>query len=147
MIGIDHIHGCMLFYFINTLIVDKLKKRLGEGGFSGVFLVEKETTKEIKVIKLIHLGKRNSAEYENKLKAYKRDLTIGLTVDKRNGFLIRYTEVFEENEFYGIVMEYCSKGDLQKVLDSGKVFTKEVLFRETLLLFYFRKFFELQLIY
>jgi serine/threonine protein kinase len=45
---------------------------------------------------------------------------------KKCKFLLSYKEVFEEGDYFFIVMEYCSGGDLQNKLDSGQKFTKNV---------------------
>jgi serine/threonine protein kinase len=57
-----------------------------------------------------------------------------MSVSKKCKFLVSYKEIFEENDIFFLVMEYCSGGDLEHQLNLGRVFTSEVL---SILLFYF----------
>jgi serine/threonine protein kinase len=55
-----------------------------------------------------------------------KEMKVGLTVAKESKFLISYSEIFEWGDYFCIKMEYCNGGDLQSVLDEGKIFTEEV---------------------
>jgi serine/threonine protein kinase len=92
-----------------------------------VYLVEKPDTAEKNlIIKFTPLGLKGSKHYEEKLKLIRCDMAINNTVNKNNPYLMQYVEVFEERGYYCIVMEYCSRGSLQSVLDNGKIFNEEV---------------------
>jgi serine/threonine protein kinase len=109
-----------------NLYLDLLKKEIGIGDSSQIFLGEKQNTQELRVLKIYHLGKPGTEKYKRNLQSYKRDLTVGLTIEKGNSFLIRYIEGFEEGEYYCIIMEYCSEGDLEELLKKKIKFSEKV---------------------
>jgi NIMA (never in mitosis gene a)-related kinase len=113
---------------MNYLCLDELKKELGSGGFGTVYLVEKKETHGEWVIKFVALGDKKTTNYKEKLKSIERDLTVGTTIGRNSPFLMKYIETFEEGGYYCIVMEYCTGGDLQSLLDKKKIFTESVYF-------------------
>jgi serine/threonine protein kinase len=78
------------------------------------------------VIKFIRLGEKGTLEYDEKLKSLQRDLSVGTTIGRKRSFFMKYSETFEEGGYFCIVMEYCSGGDLQSLLNKGYKFTKKV---------------------
>jgi serine/threonine protein kinase len=60
------------------------------------------------------------------MKELNSEFHVGMTLCGENEFMIHYKEILEHENFKVIIMEFCSGGDLQKQLDSGKLFTEEV---------------------
>jgi serine/threonine protein kinase len=110
-----------------------LKKELGCGSFGCVYLVEKKSSiseQKMKdwVIKIIDISKKGTNNYEERLKSLQRDLSVGTIVAQKSTFLMKYIETFEDSGYFCIVMEYCSEGDLQLLLDKKYEFTQKVFF-------------------
>jgi serine/threonine protein kinase len=113
----DIINGCLpLFCFYNfCLFLDLIKDEIA----NLVFVVEKQFTKEIFIMKMINIGKEGSeqrTETQKKITQMNASMMIG----QECPFLVRYWEMFYYKHFCCLIMEYCEEGDLQKQLDSGK---------------------------
>jgi serine/threonine protein kinase len=107
-----------LIYFL-----DILRKQFG---LKTIYVVEKEATKELFVMKMINIGQENSEERIKARKEIAAEINIGLTLGQESPFLVRYLETFYHENFCCLIMEYCELGDLQKELDSGKQFEEPV---------------------
>jgi serine/threonine protein kinase len=103
----------LIFFFF----FDILKKQFGQ---KTVFLVEKELTKELFVMKMINIGQENSEERKNVQKEIAAEINIGLTLGRECPFLVRYLEMLSYENFCCLIMEYCELENLQQELDSGK---------------------------
>jgi serine/threonine protein kinase len=92
----------VLLYFI----LDHLKKKIGRGSFGEVFLAE-DVKGNIYAIKKIRINKWMSREME-----------IAKMIGSKHGCngVIRFFDSFQKDENYYIIMEYCEKGSLSKVI-------------------------------
>jgi hypothetical protein len=90
--------------------------------------VEKESTKELFVMKIINIGPEGSEARSKAQKEIIAETNIGLTFGHGCQFLIQYVETFYYYNFFCILMEYCELGDLQKELNSGKQYDEPVFF-------------------
>jgi NIMA (never in mitosis gene a)-related kinase len=102
-----------------------LKEQFGQ---RSIFLVEKQSTKELFVLKMINIGQEGSEVRKKAQKEIAAEINIGLTLGQESPFLVRYLETFYYEHFFCLIIEYCELGDLQKVLDSGKQFEEPVFF-------------------
>jgi serine/threonine protein kinase len=102
-----------------------LKKQFGQ---RIVYLVEKESTKELFVMKMINVGQENSEERIKIQKEIAAEINIGLTLGQECPFLVRYLEMFYHEHFCCLVIEYCELGDLQQELDLGKQYDEPVCY-------------------
>jgi serine/threonine protein kinase len=107
---------------------DFFEEHLGKGSFGDVFKVVKQSTKEIFGMKIIWLGKQGSNEYESNMKNLEAEISIGIKLGKCCKFLVQIFEFFFEGEYCCLVMELCSGGDLQQILDNKKKLTESVRF-------------------
>jgi serine/threonine protein kinase len=96
--------------------------------------VEKQSTKEQFVMKMINIGEEGSEERKKAQKEITAEVNIGLTLGQECPFLVRYLEMFYHENFCCLIMEYCELGDLQKELDSRKEYEEPVSY---FCLFYF----------
>lgn len=87
-------------------------QKIGEGGFGEVHLVEDKEDHKQYVVKAILGRTRDESEWA------KREIQFLKGIHHRN--IVLYKEDFE---FYGgviVIMEYCSGGDLSKLIKSRK---------------------------
>jgi serine/threonine protein kinase len=96
--------------------------------------VEKESTKELFVMKMINIGQEGTEMQKKAQKEIAAEINIGLTLGQKCLFLVRYLEMFYHENFCCLIMEYCELGDLQQELDSGKQYEEPVCY---FCLFYF----------
>jgi serine/threonine protein kinase len=73
----------------------------------------------MKIIKLKKEGKN--------MKAAEAEINIGKKLGSECEYLVHMIDFWIENECYFLVMELCSGGDLQKILDQKKHLPKEVI--------------------
>jgi serine/threonine protein kinase len=100
--------------------------------------VEKQSKKELFVIKMINIGQEGSEEQKKAQKEITTEINIGLTLGQECPFLVRYVEMFYHEHFCCLIIEYCDLGDLQQELDSGKQYEEPVsYFYFFYFLFYF----------
>ena len=93
----------------------KRLKKIGEGCFGEVFLVQRINTKEIYVQKKIELFELDKTEIGKYLM---RERTIMGKLKHKN--VVRLYEYFEENNSAYFIMEYCNGGSLDKHLEAYK---------------------------
>jgi hypothetical protein len=99
-----------------------------------IFLVEKKSTKELFVMKMINIGEEGTEMRKKAQKEITSEINIGLTLGQECPFLVRYLEMFYHQHFCCLVIEYCELGDLQQELDSGKQYDEPVFFLFLLLI-------------
>jgi serine/threonine protein kinase len=109
-----------------------LKEQFGQ---RDIFLVEKGSTKELFVMKMINIGQEGSELRKKAQKEIAAEINIGLTLGQECPFLVRYLETFYYEHFFCLIIEYCELGDLQKELDSERQFEEPVF--HLFYLFYF----------
>jgi serine/threonine protein kinase len=119
-------HGCLILSCLCLIYLDNLKKQLGLKEL--VYLSERNDSVPYKkyIIKFVPMCFKETEQFEEKIKFIQQDV-LKKTAVKSNPFLLKYTEVFEAGGYFCIVMEYCSKGDLQSLLDKKKTLTKKVI--------------------
>jgi serine/threonine protein kinase len=88
--------------------------------------VEKQSTKELFVMKMINIGQEGTEVRKKAQKEIVAEINIGLTLGQECPFLVRYSEIFYHENFCCLIMEYCELGDLQQELDSGKQYEEPV---------------------
>jgi hypothetical protein len=118
-----------------NFFLDVLKKQFGK---TMVFLVERKSTKELFVMKMINIGQEGSDERKKSQKEIAAEIKIGMTLGQECPFLVRYFETFYHQNFCCLIMEYCELGDLQQELNSGKQYDEPVYY---FYLFYFFVFY------
>ena len=84
-----------------------IKETIGTGTFSKVKLGINKYTKEKVAIKLLEKSKITEKE---DLKRINREISIIKKLSHPN--IIKINEIFENEEYYYIIMDYCSKGEL-----------------------------------
>jgi serine/threonine protein kinase len=90
--------------------------------------VEKQSTQELFVMKMINIGQEDSEERKKAQKEITAEINIGMTLGQDSPFLVRYLETFYHKNFCCLIIEYCELGDLQKELDSGKQYEELVFY-------------------
>lgn len=90
----------------------KVIKNIGAGSTCAVFLVEDENSQERFAVKIVAV---KDAVKRNTLKFFLNEVKILKMINHPN--IVKIREAFElkdehEEEYYAIVMEYCSNGDL-----------------------------------
>jgi serine/threonine protein kinase len=125
--AVDIINGC-LHYFITFQIfhIDLLKKRFDNKGANLVYLVEKISSKELFVLKMIDIGDEGYNRRKESIKNAAAEINIGMSIGGESIFLVHYLEMFYYENFYCLILEYCENGDLQNEIDSGKTFEEFV---------------------
>lgn len=94
----------------------KILSRLGEGSFSTVYKVERQTDRRIYALKKVRLSRLSEKEKASALNE------IRILASIRNEHVIEYKESFfdESSESLCIVMEYAGCGDLLAKLNAIK---------------------------
>jgi serine/threonine protein kinase len=109
--------------FLLMIFIDLLKLQFGQ---RNIFRVEKQSTKEFFVMKMINIGEEGTEVRKKAQKEIAAEIKVGLTFGQECPFLVRYLETFYHEQFCCLVMEYCELGDLQEELDSGKQYEEPV---------------------
>jgi serine/threonine protein kinase len=120
----------LLINYILFIYVDNVEEILPHGG-SGSFLyrVKEKKTKEIFVIKQTPIPTDFSKEkFEELISGWKKTLNICFHI-------VYYYDHWYENNYVFTVMEYCSKGDVEKEIEK-RIKNKEK-FNEKVYLFIF----------
>jgi serine/threonine protein kinase len=118
----------MFDVFFSNLIfkIDFFEDRIGSGGFGEVFKVVKQSTKETMVIKVMRLGIVGTDTYKKNVKSVEAEIQVGIKLSPLCQFLVQISEFFIEGECCCLVMEFCSRGDLQKIFDSKNRISQNV---------------------
>jgi serine/threonine protein kinase len=108
-----------------TVVLDRIIKELGKGGFGHIFLAVKIDKGEgTFVLKCID---KSSADV-----CLEKERDIGYMSRLNSIYLVKYYEIFEWNELIFIVMEYYVEGSLSKYIknhiDKKKKISKIVCF-------------------
>jgi serine/threonine protein kinase len=107
-----------------TLVVLVKKFRLGMAGI--VFLARDTINLNEVCLKIISLNKKGSIYHENSRKNIRKKIKDWMTYSKKCIFLLSCKEIFEEENYLCIVMEYCGKGNTQDCINTGKIFNAHV---------------------
>jgi serine/threonine protein kinase len=131
----DIIKECFFVVCLIHCLLDILKVQFGQ---RTIFVVEKQTTKELFVMKMINIGQEGTEVQKKAQKEIASEINIGLTLGQECPFLVRYFEMFYYENLCCVIIEYCELGDLQEELDSGKQYEEPVSYL-TYSLFFLRR--------
>ena len=92
----------------------ELKEKLGEGAFGFVYKIEQKKTQFLRAVKAIK-RKHVDANFVNEIKILK-------TVDHPN--IIQLFDCYYDNNYYYMIEEYCSGGDLFDYIHRQKCFSE-----------------------
>jgi hypothetical protein len=90
--------------------------------------VEKQSTKEQFVMKMINIGQEGTEIRKKTQKDIASEINIGLTLGQECPFLVGYLEMFYHENFCCLIIEYCGLGVLQKELDTQKKYEEMVFY-------------------
>jgi serine/threonine protein kinase len=102
----------ILFFIIYIFFKDLIIAELGSGGVGEVYEVQNQSSQKKMVIKVIKVG---TEALERCLKVIEAEIQIGIGCE----FLVQLIEFFMEGEHCCVVMEFCSGGDLKKILEKN----------------------------
>jgi calcium-dependent protein kinase len=94
----------------------EISDKLGEGAYGCVYKTKHKKTKLIRAVKAI---KRRNIDTQ----AFGNEISILKTVDHPN--IIRLFECFYDNNYYYMIEEYCSGGDLYDYIKRQRSFTEK----------------------
>jgi serine/threonine protein kinase len=115
-----------LYYYFNYFSLDLLKKRFDKKTSNYVFLVEKLSSKELFVLKMIDVGDEGSDCRKESIKNAAAEINIGMSIGQESIFLVHYLEMFYHKNFCCLILEYCENGDLQNEIDLKKIYEESV---------------------
>jgi serine/threonine-protein kinase len=101
-----------------------IKRFIDEGGFGKVFEGENLENHERVAIKCIDLGVTGTEAYNQRKKRLQNELTVGVQFESPH--LVRLLSYHLETTYCYLIMEFCSGGDLEKVLNEKKKLPKDV---------------------
>ena len=104
----------------------ELKEKLGEGGYGSVYKVLQRKTNYLRAVKAIKKKNVDKNEFLNEIEVLK-------TVDHPN--IIKLFDCYYDRNFYYMVEEYCSGGDLFDYIQEEKCFTEKkakIIFKQLL---------------
>ena len=104
----------------------ELKEKLGEGGYGSVYKVLQKKTNYLRAVKAIKKKSVDKNEFINELEVLK-------TVDHPN--IIKLFDCYYDRNFYYMVVEYCSGGDLFDYIKKEKCFNEKkakIIFKQLL---------------
>ena len=104
----------------------ELKEKLGEGGYGSVYKVLQRKTNYLRAVKAIKKKNVDKNEFMNEIEVLK-------TVDHPN--IIKLFDCYYDRNFYYMVVEYCSGGDLFDYIQKEKCFTEKkarIIFKQLL---------------
>ena len=92
-------------------------KEVGRGGFAKVFKATHKSTGIDYAIKLINKVEMIKKRFESRVKS---EITIQLQMEHPN--ILQLHDVFEDESFVYLVLDYCPNGDLSKYMkNNGKL--------------------------
>ena len=94
----------------------EIKEKLGEGAYGCVYKVQQKSTGYIRAVKAIKRKHVDSTAFGNEIGILK-------TVDHPN--IIRLYECYFDNNYYYMVEEFCSAGDLYDYIRKQKFFSEK----------------------
>ena len=93
----------------------EIKEKLGEGAYGAVYKVQQRTTNFLRAVKAIKRKHVDSTSFSNEIGVLK-------TVDYPN--IIKLFDCYYDNNYYYMVEEYCSGGDLFDYIQKQKSFSE-----------------------
>jgi serine/threonine protein kinase len=101
---------------------------VGGGGTGEVFVVEMVSTKKKMVLKVLRLGVRGTEEFRKNSKAMETEILVGIKLGSLSKYLVQLTEFFIEEDYCCLIMEFCTGGDLEKILNEKKRISQPIFF-------------------
>ena len=95
----------------------EIKEKLGEGAYGCVYKVTQKSTNFLRAVKAIQRKHIDSNSFSNEIAVLK-------TVDHPN--IIKLFDCYYDNNFYYMVEEYCSGGDLFDYIQKMKNFSEKI---------------------
>lgn len=95
----------------------EIKEKLGEGAYGCVYKVTQKSTNFLRAVKAIERKHIDSNSFSN-------EIAILKTVDHPN--IIKLFDCYYDNNFYYMVEEYCSGGDLFDYIQKIKNFSEKI---------------------
>ena len=95
----------------------EIKEKLGEGAYGCVYKVTQKSTNFLRAVKAIERKHVDSNSFSN-------EIAILKTVDHPN--IIKLFDCYYDNNFYYMVEEYCSGGDLFDYIQKIKNFSEKI---------------------
>jgi calcium-dependent protein kinase len=93
----------------------EIKEKLGEGAYGAVYKVQQRTTLFLRAVKAIKRKHVDSTSFSNEIAVLK-------TLDHPN--IIKLFDCYYDNNYYYMVEEYCSGGDLFDYIQKQKSFSE-----------------------
>jgi hypothetical protein len=119
MLKVGNVFGdCFSFFFFFFIFLFVLKTPCNVD-YGYMFICQKISTNEEKVVRIFPLNSRGSSNDLNS-----RDFVIGTTIN--SPFLVHYTNTFEESNFKFLEMDISDTRSLQSMFDEGQSFDDEV---------------------
>ena len=97
----------------------EIEEKLGEGAYGCVYKVQNKTTQLVRAVKAIKRKHVDSTAFSNEIAVLK-------TVDHPN--IIKLFDCYYDNNYYYMVEEYCSGGDLYDYIRKQKYFSEKKAF-------------------
>ena len=95
----------------------EIKEKLGEGAYGCVYKVTQKSTNFLRAVKAIERKHIDSNSFSN-------EIAILKTVDHPN--IIKLFDCYYDNNYYYMVEEYCSGGDLFDYIQKVKNFSEKI---------------------
>ena len=99
----------------------KVIKKLGEGGFGDVYLIEKKCA-------LKKFNKILKEEEKDKIKNM-----INIINKINNEYIIKYYDIYEENNTFNILMEYGGEINLKQYIENKEELIEENIIKDIIL--------------
>ena len=93
----------------------EIKEKLGEGAYGAVYKVQQRTTNFLRAVKAIKRKHVDSTSFSN-------EIAVLRTIDYPN--IIKLFDCYYDNNYYYMVEEYCSGGDLFDYIQKQKSFSE-----------------------
>ena len=93
----------------------EIKEKLGEGAYGAVYKVQQRTTNFLRAVKAIKRKHVDSTSFSN-------EISVLRTIDYPN--IIKLFDCYYDNNYYYMVEEYCSGGDLFDYIQKQKFFSE-----------------------
>jgi serine/threonine protein kinase len=122
-----YIFDLLLFVNLISWNVDLIKRQFG---LRTVYLAEKQSNKELFVMKMIFMGQEGTDERKRAQKEVAAEILIGMTIGQDCKFLVKYFETFNHKNYNCLIMEYCDNGDLQTRLNNKETFEEWVSYQK-----------------
>ena len=101
---------------LKPVIIDSVPFEIGHGTFSIVYLYKNIQTNEFYAVK--KMSKAKILETTNSLNIAKKEISIQSKINHKN--ILRLYNVIEDENYYYMILEYCSEGALFHLIHNNK---------------------------